>query len=361
MAGNTFGNILRLSTFGESHGVAMGGVLDGVPSGVAINLEWVQQALDRRRPGQSALSTQRSESDQVEMLSGLHPDTDDAGCRITLGTPIGFIIRNQDHQSKDYEAIKELYRPGHADFGYDAKYGIRDHRGGGRSSARETATRVVGGAIAQQILGADLQIRAYVSQMAGIALPEDVTLDLDHIDAYITRCPHRETSDLMASAIDALRETGDSAGGVITCVVHGVPAGWGEPVFDKLQARLAYALMGINAVKGVEFGAGFAAADCKGSEMNDTWVAPGQTETNHHGGILGGISTGMPLVMRVAFKPVSSIAQPQSTIDRQGNPQEMSIEGRHDPVVVPRAVPIVEAMVALTLADFKLQQRIQTS
>ena len=359
MAGNSFGEILRLSTFGESHGPAMGGVLDGMPAGIWMDLQQVQQALDRRRPGQNTLTTERKEQDVVRFLSGFHPEEDESGRRQTLGTSIGFIIENEDQRSTDYQAIQDQYRPSHADYTYEAKYGIRDHRGGGRSSARETVCRVVAGALATQLLPADLRILPFVERMAGIGIPADASFDPQAATAHITGCPHPETAENMRDQLEALKALGDSAGGVIACQVHGVPAGWGEPVFDKLSARLAYALMGINAAKGIEFGSGFAGADSRGSIQNDAFIAPGQTATNHSGGIQGGISNGMPLFFRLAFKPIASIKRSQQTINRQGEAVEMQIEGRHDPAVLPRALPIVEAMVALVLADFYLAQRIQ--
>ncbi|MDG1253300.1 MAG: chorismate synthase [Schleiferiaceae bacterium] len=359
MAGNSFGEILRLSTFGESHGPAMGGVLDGVPAGIWMDLEEVQRALDRRRPGQNALTTERKEQDEVRFLSGFHPEADAKGKRQTLGSSIGFIIENTDQRSKDYQAIHDQYRPSHADYTYEAKYGLRDHRGGGRSSARETVCRVVAGALAAQLLPADLRIMPFVERMAGIGIPAEARFDPKNASLHITGCPHPETAQQMQAALESLKTEGDSAGGVIACRVDGVPAGWGEPVFDKLSARLAYALMGINAAKGIEFGSGFSGADSRGSIQNDPFIATGQTSSNHSGGIQGGISNGMPILFRLAFKPIASIKQSQQTVNRQGDSVAIQIEGRHDPAVLPRAVPIVEAMVALVLADFSLAQRIQ--
>jgi chorismate synthase len=359
MAGNTFGEIFRLTTFGESHGSAMGGVVDGMPAGIWVDTARVQEALDRRKPGQGALTTARKESDTVEFLSGFHPQADAQGRLQTLGTPIGFVIRNTDAHSKDYDALANTYRPSHADYTYEAKYGLRDHRGGGRSSARETVCRVVGGALAQALLPADLHIHAFVQRMAGVGIPEAAQFDVAKAFLHPTGCPHPETAEKMEAALLALKDAGDTAGGVIRCHVAGVPAGWGEPVFDKLHARLGYALLGINAAKGVEFGSGFAGSDSTGSQQNDAFTGVGQTSTNHSGGIQGGISNGMPLEFSVAFKPIASIRQAQQTVTRAGDSTTLEITGRHDPAVLPRALPIVEAMTALVLADFYLAQRHQ--
>lgn len=359
MAGNAFGQQLVLTTFGESHGKAIGGILDGMPSGVPVALSVIQSALDRRRPGHGVVASARKESDSVEILSGLHPDIDSAGCQLTLGTPIGFVIHNQDQASKDYGNLSDVYRPGHADYGYEMKYGLRDHRGGGRSSARETACRVVGGAIASQLLGSSVTINAYVSRMAGVALPDETKVSLLDARLHPSGCPDVAVGDAMLDAVAALLEKGDSAGGVITVVVKGAPAGWGEPVFNKLGALIMHAMGSINAVKGVEIGSGFAAADRKGSENNDAWTGLGESKSNHAGGIIGGISTGQDIVARVAFKPVSSIAKAQTSVNLDGDAVKLSIVGRHDAAVLPRACAIVEAMMALVLADCLLLQRIQ--
>lgn len=359
MAGNSFGEILRVSTFGESHGTAMGGMLDGMPAGIWMDVAAVQAALDRRRPGQNDLTTERKESDRVQFLSGFHPEPDAQGRLQTLGTPIGFLIPNEDRRSQDYAPLADRYRPSHADYTYEAKYGVRDHRGGGRSSARETVCRVVAGALAAQLLPPGVRIQPYVARMAGIGIPSDAQLDLTQAYENPTGCPHAETAEQMRKALETLKANGDSAGGVIACEIHGVPAGWGEPVFDKLSARLGYAMLGINAAKGIEFGSGFDGAESTGSAQNDAYVGPGQTATNHSGGLQGGISNGMPIVFRVAFKPIASIKQVQHTINRAGDPVDIQIEGRHDPAVLPRALPIVEAMAAFVLADMYLAQRHQ--
>ena len=338
----------------------MGGVLDGMPAGVWIDVTAVQSALDRRRPGQNDITSPRKEMDRFQFLSGFHPEADELGQLQTLGTPIGFLIQNVDSHSADYAALKEQFRPSHADYSYQAKYGVRDHRGGGRSSARETVCRVVGGALAQQLLPQAIKIRAYVERMAGLGIPDGATYNMEDARNHPTGCPHAETAIAMENALIQRKEEGDTAGGVIACNVEGVPAGLGEPVFDKLQARLAYALMGINAAKGVEFGRGFAGAESRGSLENDVILSLGRTASNHSGGIQGGISTGMPLFMRLAFKPIASIKTPQQSVDHQGNPVIIQVDGRHDPAVLPRAMPIVEAMVALVLADFYLAQRHQT-
>lgn len=351
---NTFGNILRLTTFGESHGIAIGGVLDGMPAGVAIDMDEVQRVVDRRRPGQSAMTTSRSEDDRVEILSGIFEG-------VTLGTPIGFVIRNKDHHSADYSEIKECYRPSHADYTYDAKYGIRDYRGGGRSSARETAARVVGGAIAMQALKQlGITVTAYTSQIGTVMLNASKKVDLSIIDSNIVRCPDAETAALMEAEVLAARAVGDSLGGCVSCVVNGVPAGLGEPVFGKLHAQLGAAMLGINAAKGFEYGDGFAFAGARGSEVMDRFALCNDTITtldNHSGGIQGGISNGAPITFRVAFKPVATLMRDIETIDRNGNPVTLHPHGRHDPCVVPRAVPIVEAMAALVMLDNVLMAR----
>lgn len=351
---NTFGNILRLTTFGESHGIAIGGVLDGMPAGVAIDMDEVQRVVDRRRPGQSAMTTSRSEDDRVEILSGVFDG-------VTLGTPIGFVIRNKDHHSADYSEIKECYRPSHADYTYDAKYGIRDYRGGGRSSARETAARVVGGAIAMQALKQlGITVAAYTSQIGAVLLDTSKKVDLSNIDSNTVRCPDADTAALMEAEVMAARAAGDSLGGCVSCVVNGVPAGLGEPVFGKLHAQLGAAMLGINAAKGFEYGDGFAFAGARGSEVMDRFTSCDGTVTtldNHSGGIQGGISNGAPITFRVAFKPVATLMRDIETIDRNGNPVTLHPHGRHDPCVVPRAVPIVEAMAALVMLDNVLMAR----
>lgn len=347
MAGNTFGKALKLTTFGESHGPAIGGVLDGCPPGIALNFEAIQKDLDRRKPGQSAIVTQRKEPDTVEFLSGIFEGK-------TTGAPIGFIIANTNQKPDDYSHIKEVYRPSHADYTYDKKYGIRDYRGGGRSSARETISRVVGGAIAKQIIP-DITINAFVSSVGDIFIDKPYqALDFSLTETNDVRCPDLATAKKMEEYIKQIRKEGDTVGGTITCVIQNVPAGLGEPVFDKLHADLGKAMLSINAVKGFEYGSGFCGAKMKGSEHNDLFNPDGSTRSNLSGGIQGGISNGMDIYFRVAFKPVATIMQMQETIDKNGNIVEMQGKGRHDPCVVPRAVPIVEAMTALVLADFYL-------
>jgi len=347
MAGNSFGTLFRLTTFGESHGPAIGGVIDGCPPGIVLDLEAIRHEMQRRRPGQSAIVTQRKEDDEVEFLSGIFEGK-------TTGAPIGFLIRNKDAKSPDYDHLENVYRPSHADFVYDKKYGFRDHRGGGRSSARETACRVVAGAIARQVLG-DVSIDAYVSSVGDIFLEKPYQdLDFNTVDDNPVRCPDPETAARMEELIREVRKDGDTIGGTITCVVRNVPIGWGEPVFDKLHAELGKAMLSINAVKGFEYGSGFCGARMRGSEHNDILLPGGTTKTNLSGGIQGGISNGMDIYFRVAFKPVATLIQDQDTIDRDGQPTIVKGKGRHDPCVVPRAVPIVEAMAALVLADFLL-------
>ena len=354
MAGNTFGEVFRLTTFGESHGAAIGGLIDGCPAGLELDLEAVQKDLDRRKPGQSDITTQRKESDVVQWLSGIYEGR-------TTGSSVAFIIPNSDQRSKDYSALKDVFRPSHADFVYQTKYGLRDHRGGGRSSARETATRVAAGSIAKQFLALDnTQIRAYVSAIGSVKVrvPED-EIDWTRPENEL-RCPDEETAKAMREIVEDARDNGDTLGGVITCVVKNVPVGLGEPVFDKLHADLGKAALSINAVKGFEIGSGFAAAEMKGSDHNDAFESQDGriiTTTNHSGGVQGGISNGMDIVFRVAFKPVASIKNKQNTVNKQGQNTEVRVEGRHDPCVVPRAVPIVEAMAALVLADHKLRNR----
>ncbi|WP_109300812.1 chorismate synthase [Aquimarina sp. AU474] len=350
MAGNTFGNLFKVTTFGESHGVAIGGIIDGCPSGVTLDLEAIQGELDRRKPGQSAIVTQRKEPDTVEFFSGIFEG-------VTTGTPIGFVIKNANQKSKDYSHIKDSYRPSHADYTYDQKYGVRDYRGGGRSSARETASRVVAGAIAKQVLP-ELSINAYVSGVGAIKLGKSHTeLDFSLTESNIVRCPDTEKANEMEQYIKQIRKEGDTVGGIVSCAISGVPIGLGEPVFDKLHAELGKAMLSINAVKGFEYGSGFAGAELKGSQHNDLFNADGTTKTNLSGGIQGGISNGMDVYFNVAFKPVATIMQDQETIDKEGNMVNMQGKGRHDPCVVPRAVPIVEAMAALVLVDYWLMNR----
>ncbi|MRX65912.1 chorismate synthase [Maribacter luteus] len=347
MAGNTFGNLFKLSTFGESHGAAIGGVLDGCPPGIEIDLEEIQNELNRRKPGQSAIVTQRKEPDTVEFYSGIFEGK-------TTGTPIGFAIHNTNQKSGDYSHIKDSYRPSHADYVYDKKYGFRDYRGGGRSSARETASRVVAGAIAKQFLSS-MKINAFVSQVGGLKLEKNYQeLDFSLIESNPVRCPDTEMAAKMEDYIKDVRKEGDTIGGVITCVIQNVPIGLGEPVFDKLHAELGKAMLSINAVKGFEYGSGFEGVMMKGSEHNDAFNPDGTTKTNFSGGIQGGISNGMDIYFNVAFKPVATVIQPYQTIDKEGNTVTTKGKGRHDPCVVPRAVPIVEAMTALVLADYFL-------
>ena len=350
MSGNIYGTLFRLATYGESHGPAIGGVIDGCPAGIELNLEAIQRDLNRRKPGQSAIVTQRKEPDEVQFYSGIFEGK-------TTGTPIGFAIHNTNQKSKDYTHIKYSYRPSHADYVYDEKYGVRDYRGGGRSSARETASRVVAGAIAKQFL-APMQIQAYVSGVGSLAMdthPSDT--DFSTIEENPVRCPDPKMAAEMEAYIKQIRKEGDTVGGIITCVIKNVPVGLGEPAFDKLHAELGKAMLSINAVKGFEYGSGFAGTQMKGSEHNDLFNSDGTTQTNRSGGIQGGISNGMDIYFNVAFKPVATIMQNQETINSKGEKVEMQGKGRHDPCVVPRAVPIVEAMAALVLADFSLQKR----
>lgn len=347
MAGNTFGTIFKLTTFGESHGAAIGGIIDGCPAGITLDMDAVQKEMDRRRPGQSAIVTQRKETDTVEFLSGIFEG-------VTTGTPIGFMIKNEDQKSKDYSHIKDIYRPSHADYTYQQKYGIRDYRGGGRSSARETACRVAAGAIARQLIP-DIKINAFVSSVGDIFIDKPYqALDFSLTDTNDVRCPDTETAAKMEAYIKEVRKEGDTIGGTITCVLQNVPAGMGEPVFDKLHAELGKAMLSINAVKGFEYGSGFCGAKMKGSEHNDIFNTDGTTKTNLSGGIQGGISNGMDIYFRVAFKPVATLMQSQESIDIHNNVTKVKGKGRHDACIVPRAVPIVEAMAALVLADFYL-------
>jgi len=351
MAANTFGTHFRVSTFGESHGPALGGVIDGCPAGIEINLELIQNELDRRKPGQSKITTQRKEPDTVEFLSGIFEGK-------TTGTPIGFVIKNTNQKSKDYSHIKETYRPSHADWVYDQKYGFRDYTGGGRSSARETVSRVVAGALAKQLVS-PMKIRAYVSQVGEIKLNKDhSTLDFEAIESNIVRCPDSQTADQMIDLISSIKKKGDTIGGVVKCVIQNVPVGLGEPVFQKLHAALGSAMLSINAVKGFAYGSGFDAPSMLGSEHNDYFNEDGTTKTNYSGGIQGGISNGMDIYFEVAFKPVATLLQPYETLTRDGSLTDIHGKGRHDPCVVPRAVPIVEAMAALVMADFLLLHKL---
>jgi chorismate synthase len=354
--GNTFGVLFRITTFGESHGPGLGVVVDGCPPKLAIDRAQIQAELDRRRPGQSRLVSQRKEADEVEILSGVLDG-------VALGTPIAMLIRNADARSKDYEGIAQAYRPSHADYTYDAKYGVRAVAGGGRASARETAGRVAGGAIAQALLArAGVTIVAWVDEVAGIAANVDgAVVTRAEVDANDVRCPDAAVAPKLIERIEAARKDGDSVGGVIRAIARGVPAGWGEPVFDKLEADLGKAMLSIPAVKGFESGSGFAGTLLTGSQHNDPFYrrADGTigTRTNHSGGIQGGISNGEPITLRIAFKPTATIMRPQDTVDRDGNATVLEPKGRHDPCVLPRAVPIVEAMFALVLADHMLRQR----
>ena len=354
MAFNSFGNILRLTTFGESHGTAIGGIIDGFPAGVQLDLEAVQTALNRRKPGQSNIVTQRKEPDTVTFLSGIFEGQ-------STGAPIGFMIKNTNQKSKDYQHNTDVYRPSHADFTYQKKYGIRDYRGGGRSSARETANWVVAGALAKQLIS-DIRINAFTSSVGDIKIHKDYSnLDFSTIESNIVRCPDPEIATKMIDEIQSIRKQGDTIGGIITCVAQDVPVGWGEPIFQKLHANLGKAMLSLNAVKGIEFGSGFKGTKMKGSEHNDIFNEDGSTRTNLSGGIQGGISNGMDIYFRVAFKPVATIMQNQPTINSAGEATEIMGKGRHDPCVVPRAVPVVEALTALVLADFYLLHRTRKS
>ena len=357
---NTFGTIFRLTTFGESHGAALGGVIDGMPAGIEVDMDFLQHELDRRRPGQSALTTARRETDRLELLSGVFEGK-------TTGCPIGFLVRNENQHSSDYDNLRDVFRPSHADYTYQVKYGIRDHRGGGRSSARETLSRVVGGAFAKLVLREkQIRITAFTSQVGDIVLPGSYhDYDLSQTETNAVRCPDARVAEDMAQFIRQVKAEGDTVGGVITCVIQGCPAGLGEPVFGKLQARLGAAMLSINAVKGFEYGEGFAGVTGRGSEQNDLFVPDGQggitTATNHSGGIQGGISNGQDIYFRVAFKPVATLLREQDTVDSQGHPARIHVRGRHDACVLPRAVPVVEAMAALVILDnimlFNIQNR----
>ena len=347
---NSFGNIFRLTSFGESHGAAIGGVIDGMPAGIAIDLDAVQRELDRRRPGQSAIVTARNEKDRVRILSGIFEG-------VTTGTSIGFIIENENQHSADYGNIKDAFRPSHADYTYTTKYGLRDYRGGGRSSARETAARVVAGAFARQALAQlGIDLYAYTSQVGEIALSRDYRLySRDAIDTNAVRCPDATKAAEMEQLIKQVKGEGDTIGGIITGVITGVPVGLGEPVFGKLHAMLGAAMLSINAVKGFEYGDGFDFATRRGSEVNDAFITDDaghvSTATNHSGGIQGGISNGEDIIFRVAFKPVATLLRDVNTIDKDGNSITLKARGRHDPCVLPRAVPIVEAMAAMVILD----------
>lgn len=347
---NTFGRIFRLTTFGESHGPAIGGVIDGMPAGVEVDLPFIQAELNRRRPGQSSLTTSRKETDSIEILSGVFEGR-------TTGCPIGFIVRNENQHSSDYEDLRNLFRPSHADFTYHTKYGNRDHRGGGRTSARETISRVVGGAFAKLVLRSHgISVTAYTSQVGSIALDGDYhDFDFAQIEQNPVRCPDAPTAERMADLISRVKAEGDTIGGIISCVIQGCPAGLGEPVFGKLHAELGAAMLSINAVKGFEYGEGFAGVTQRGSEQNDVFI-PGpdgviRTATNHSGGIQGGISNGADICFRVAFKPVATLLREQTTVSTDGSPTVVKARGRHDPCVLPRAVPIVEAMAAMVILD----------
>ena len=347
---NTFGNIFTLTTFGESHGVAVGGVVDGMPAGIDIDIDFIQSELNRRRPGQSSITTSRKEADQVELLSGVFEGK-------STGCPIGFVVRNTNQHSADYENLRNLFRPSHADFTYNTKYGVRDHRGGGRTSARITIARCVGGALAKMVLKQlGISVQAYTSQVGNIALERDYhPYNLSLTESNAVRCPDPEKALQMEQLISQVKAEGDTIGGIISCVIKGCPVGLGEPEFDKLHAALGKAMLGINAVKGFEYGEGFAGVTARGSEQNDVFLPNGRggvtTRTNHSGGIQGGLSNGQDIFFRVAFKPVATILQSQQTVNRQGEAVTFKAQGRHDPCVLPRAVPVVEAMAAMTVAS----------
>ena len=349
---NSYGTLFRITSFGESHGPAIGVVIDGCPAGLAIDEGFIQSELDRRRPGQSRITTQRKESDAFKILSGVFEGK-------STGTPITIVIENEDQRSKDYGHLAGTFRPSHADYTYEAKYGARDYRGGGRSSARETAARVAAGAIAKLLLKqAGMGITGYVSEVGEIKAPHFSTLDLANTESNIVRCPDPPTAEKMIALIDQVRKERDTIGGVVTCVIRNAPVGLGEPVFDKLHAELGKAMLGINAVKGFEYGSGFGGTKMRGSQHNDAFYTEGgkvRTRTNHSGGVQGGISNGEDIYFNVAFKPVATIMKDQQSIDKDGNEAMVTGKGRHDPCVVPRAVPIVEAMAALVMADFLLR------
>ena len=349
---NTIGKLFTFTSFGESHGKGIGGIIDGCPAGIDMDESFIQNELDRRKPGQSSIATPRKEDDKVEFLSGVFEGK-------TTGTPIAFVIWNQNQHSTDYDHLKEVYRPSHADFTYQQKYGIRDHRGGGRSSARETAARVVAGAVAKLVLKTKgVEITAYTSQVGHIAMTQTVdTVDLTLTESNIVRCPQQDVAEQMIEYIKELKKSGDSIGGIISCIIKGLPVGLGEPIFDKLQARLAAAMLSINASHGFDYGRGFEGVSLRGSQMNDSFIKTGDkisTKTNNSGGIQGGISNGEEVYFRVLFKPVATISKKQETLDIHTNEVELEAKGRHDPCVLPRAVPIVEAMAAITLLDLYL-------
>ena len=347
------GNFLTLSTFGESHGVAYGGIINNFPAGLQVDLDKVQHQLDRRKPGQSSIVTQRKESDKVKFLSGIFEGK-------TTGTPIGFTIENENQKSKDYDHISGAYRPSHADFTYDQKFGHRDHRGGGKSSARETVNWVVAGSLAKQLLPKEVEIQAYVSSVGEIFCEKPYQdLDFSQVDSTDVRCPDAETAEKMISKIKEIKKEGNTIGGTITCVIKNLPVGIGEPVFGKLQAELAKAMLNINACKGFEYGSGFCGAKMTGKDHNDLFNEDFSTKTNLSGGIQGGISNGMDVYFRVAFKPVATILRPQESVDRDGNTITVEGKGRHDPCVLPRAVPIVENLAAFVLADLFLINKIR--
>ena len=350
---SSIGKLFKLSTFGESHGEAIGGIIDGCPAGLKLDLKAIQAELDRRKPGQSTIVTQRKEPDVVTFLSGIFQEK-------TTGTPIGFLINNTNQKSKDYSHIRDSYRPSHADYTYDKKYGLRDYRGGGRSSARETANWIVAGAIAKQLM-ADISINAFTSSVGEINLDKPYQeLDFSNTESNAVRCPDKAIAEKMINHIKEIKKQGDTVGGTITCVLQNVPMGLGEPIFDKLHARLGHAMLTINAVKGFEYGSGFCGTQMKGSEHNDIFNEDGSTKTNLSGGIQGGIANGMDIYFRVAFIPVATLLQKYDTIDSKGNSVVMQGKGRHDPCVVPRAVPIVEALAAMVLADFYLINKSRT-
>lgn len=349
---NTFGNIFTLTTFGESHGEGVGGVVDGMPAGIAVDLDFIQSELDRRKPGQSKITTSRAEGDKVEILSGVFEGR-------TTGCPIGFLVRNTNQHSHDYENVRNVFRPSHADFTYTQKYGLRDHRGGGRSSARETISRVVGGAFAKLALRKlSIDVTAYTSQVGDIAIGRDYhQFDFTEIEKNPVRCPDPEAAKRMEELILSVKAEGDTIGGVITCVIKGCPVGLGEPAFGKLHAALGGAMLSINAVKGFEYGEGFAGVSQRGSEQNDIFFNDNgviSTRSNHSGGIQGGISNGQDIYFRVAFKPVATLLRELPTVDKDGNETMLEVKGRHDPCVLPRAVPVVEAMAAMTILDYYL-------
>lgn len=351
---NSYGTLFRISTFGESHGPAIGVIIDGCPAGLNIDENFIQSELDRRKPGQSKITTQRKEDDTFKILSGVFEGK-------STGTPIAIVIENQDQRSKDYSHIQNTFRPSHADYTYEVKYGNRDYRGGGRSSARETAARVAAGAIAKLLLKqSGVDVSAFVSQVGEIKADHYTNLDLTKTEDNIVRCPDQKTAEKMIALIDEVRLSRDTIGGIVTCVIKNTPVGLGEPVFDKLHAELGKAMLSINAVKGFEYGSGFEGIKLRGSQHNDEFYKEGdkiRTKTNHSGGVQGGISNGEDIYFNVAFKPVATIMQDQQSVDKEGNEATVSGKGRHDPCVVPRAVPIVEAMAALVLADFLLRAR----